>query len=241
LAFIFYVEISATLTGIGRSRFGIDQAFCSRYTTPTLMSWTALLILHLPFFASKFKNNFTRFSLIIFLIPISFLPQQITNLESPKAELFEYKIAALATELHIEDRKQLSLIFISSGWMLSETEPMIESHLSIFGNPLFKDVNQLINTLEKENFSNKCEGSLEKITPIEDPKYLKIQGHIFEPNSNSTPQIIHITDSDNKIIGYALGDQNLGFKGYLLKEFFDKKVILKGFEPNCELQFSTND
>ncbi len=240
LAFIFYVEISAVMAGIGRLHFGIEQSFSSRYNTPALMSWATLLILYLPLIAPKFANNFTRFALIIFLIPISFLPQQISNLASPKTEIFEHKISVLATALKIEDREQLSKIFIPE-WMLTQTKPMIERHLSIFGNPLFKNVNQLIGTVEQNNFTNICAGNLEKITTIEDQKYLQIQGWISEENSNLVPKIIHVTNSENKIIGYALGDQALGFKGYLLKEFSDKKITLRGFEPNCELQIVTNE
>jgi hypothetical protein len=48
LAFVGYVMISAALTSLGRSVLGYDSAMVSRYATPTLLMWTALLLLVLP-------------------------------------------------------------------------------------------------------------------------------------------------------------------------------------------------
>ncbi len=236
LAFIFYVEISAVMAGFGRLSFGIDQAFSSRYATPLLMSWSALLIIGAPLIVKKFKN----FTLLFILVPIVFLPSQIKSLKPNQNEIFERKISALAAELQINDQKQLYKICVPE-FILTKIKPAIEQHLSIFNNPEIKDVNQLIGNVDPDNFTTKCTGNLEKITTIEDQKYLQIQGRIFEPTSNSTPKIIHLNDSKNRIIGYALSDKNQGFKGYILKEFSNQKIILKGFEPNCELQLIRNE
>lgn len=47
LGFVGYVVISAGLTSLGRSFMGYDTALVSRYTTPALLMWAALLLLSL--------------------------------------------------------------------------------------------------------------------------------------------------------------------------------------------------
>jgi len=238
LTFIFFIEITAFLTSTGRSLDGAGQAFISRYSTPVLMAWISLLLLYLSLIRQKLENNFTRFALIFFLVPIFFLPKQLETLHPAKDALFEYKIAALATELNIDDQEQLSKIYVRGDFLLTKTKPAIEQNLSIFGNPLIQDAHGLIGTFEPNNFTNKCSGNLDKITKIEDPRYLRIEGQI----TNSAPKIIHLLDHKNKIVGYALGDKNLGFKGYLLREFSNQEITLRGFQPDCELQiFSKYD
>jgi len=48
LGFIGYVMISAALTSLGRSVLGYDSAMASRYATPSLLMWAALLLAALP-------------------------------------------------------------------------------------------------------------------------------------------------------------------------------------------------
>ena len=142
------------MTGFGRLSFGIDQAFSSRYATPLLMSWAALLIIYAPLIVKKLEHNFRFFIPIFLLIPIAFLPYQISSMTPKKDEIFERKISALATQLQINDQKQLEKI-CPPNFLLTKTKPAIEQHLSIFNHPEIKDVNQIIGSIDQHHFTNK--------------------------------------------------------------------------------------
>lgn len=72
LAFVGYVMVSAVLTSLGRSVLGHESAMVSRYATPTLLMWSALLLLVLP--ASFRRSQWPP--RLIFLVVLLLLVQQ---------------------------------------------------------------------------------------------------------------------------------------------------------------------
>ncbi len=247
IAFILYIGITAAATGGGRLIFGFEQAFSSRYATPVLMAYTAFLIICSSNISDGLKKNFRPVVLLLLLIPMIFLPKQFRIFRSNENS-FNLKIAALALEIGAKDEEQLKEIYPNIDHLISIAQAPIEKNLSIFGDPAIKDVRQLIGSKELTNFAIKCVGNIEKIASINaEEKYLKIEGWIFDNESNSVSKTVHITDENGIIVGYALvgkkrsdikkyhnfKNEFLGFEGYLLKNFSDKKLIINGFQPNC--------
>ncbi len=254
LTFILYIGITAVGTGGGRLTFGIEQAFSSRYSTPVLMAWSALLVLYASIISAGLRKNFTLVKFLPMLVLLILLPKQLQVFDQNEG-VFESKVAALALEINVKDEVQLKHLYPDLDVLLSIAKIPIEKNLSIFGNPLIKDVGQLIGLDETAKFVAKCTGNLEKITAIDgEEKYLKIEGWILEADLESAPKIIHVADENKKIIGYALVGKKRtdikklfsnkakfsGFKGYLLKNSFDKKVVLNGIDPNCSITLETN-
>ena len=252
LFFILYIGGTALGTGGGRLFFGIEQALSGRYQTPALMAWVALLILYSPKIIKKINNNSLLALSMLILIPILLLPQQLKALSSKQGLLFEREIAALAIELRIKDQSQISNVFPSAEWVLSASEVAVENNLSIFGQPKIKDIPLLIGKKETDT-KVKCVGSLDGVTLIPGVlNYLKVRGWMYQADAQLSPKSVHII-KNGEIIGYALTGQprddvanaiNLnaktsGFKGYILADKLGGGVVLKGLQPECQLDVFT--
>lgn len=83
-----------------------------------------------------------------------------------------------------------------------------------------------------------------------DGKYVRIRGWLYQTDVKTRPSLIHLLNEEGRVIGYALTGQprpdietaidpraaESGFKGYLLENQLGKTIILRGFQPDCELK-----
>ncbi len=254
IAFIMYIGATAAITGGGRLGSGVEQAFSSRYSTPVLMAWSALLVLYATIISAGLRKNFALFASLLLLVPATVLPKQLHVFDQNEG-VFESKVAALALEIGVKDEMQLKRLYFDVGALFPISKIPIERNLSIFGNPVIKDVRQLIGAEEVAKFTTKCVGNIDAVAAIDgEANYIGIEGWVFDPSAESVPEIVHVVDEDKKIVGYALVGKKRtdikksvnnkakfsGFKGYLLKNAVGKKVILNGINPDCSLTLETN-
>jgi hypothetical protein len=226
LIFILYLGGSALGTACGRLPFGIQSAAIGRYATPVLMAWSVLIILYAKNIALDLEEKKSKFLAAILLIFIAFFGLQFKTLRQKDKKIFEQKVAMLAAELGLEDRKQVSFIFPEASYVLKIAATSKEKNISAFGNPLIKDASKLIGTAEVINNENKFLGNIDKITVISgEHSFVAIEG-----NSQSIAKIIHIVDKNNIIVGYALSNQDKGFKGYLLANKINDSLELIGID-----------
>lgn len=80
-----------------------------------------------------------------------------------------------------------------------------------------------------------------------------MSGWIFHKTENEPPRRFHIISHEEKIVGYGLtgyirpdvsdiyGDNVLasGFMGYILQQPAENPLIIRGYEPDCELETAT--
>ena len=232
LFFILYVGGTALGTAGGRLIFGVEQALSSRYMTPALMAWAALMVLSGPLIlaSARWAVGFVLLALLV-----AMLPQQLTVLESKRNVMFERNVAALAIELGVKDQAQIGNVFPNADWALSLAKVPVESNLSIFGLPPLADLRERIGQQSgRENHPvRECLGHLDEIQEVpEDPRFFRGRGWMFDPSAQQWPEILSIVDGDGKVVGFALSGQprqdvglavgekanKSGFKGYLLSE-----------------------
>lgn len=255
IAFIFYIEVTAIVTGGGRLIFGVEQSLTGRYATPSVMAWSALLVLYAPAIAKLLEGKFQKLIPLIFLaLPYIFWQSQLEAMKSQKNRIFAEKIGALAIELGIKDQKSIIAVHPSAEYMVTSNKLPVQRNLAIFGDPLFKDVYKIIGTKELNHPTKSCLGNVEEISEIEnDGNYLRIKGWLFDDQESASPQAIHILNSSGEVIGYALSGEirkdiknelgkksatNSGFRGFFLKKTLGKKVILQGSSSDCTLEIA---
>lgn len=252
LFFLLYIGGSALATGGGRLIFGLEQAFTSRYQTPALMGWVALLILYAPAIA-KGINTKPKLTLpILLLIALLFLPQQIKALHSQQDTLIEGWVAALALELDIKDWQQIALISPPTAVTYAIAKIAVDKDLSIFNHPAIKNVRQLFSKTVSSSTSIQCQGSMDGVSNIKGVShYVRVNGWLFQGDNRESPEIIHILSND-RVVGYAFTGKarpdvkitvasiayNSGFKGYMLSRYLGKSIVLRGYNPDCELKIN---
>ena len=249
LFFILYVGGTALGTAGGRLIFGVEQALSSRYMTPALMAWAALMVLCGPLILASAR---WAVGSVLLALLVAMLPQQLTALESKRDVMFERNVAALAIELGVKDQAQIGNVFPNADWALSLAKVPVESNLSIFGLPPLADLRERIGQQSgrKNHPVRECLGHLDEIQEVpEDPRFVRIRGWIFDPSTQQQPETLSIVDGDGKAVGFALLGQprpdvglavgekanQSGFKGYLLSEKQGMSVFAVGEGVQCRL------
>jgi hypothetical protein len=243
LFFILYIGGTALGTAGGRLIFGLDQALASRYTTPALMVWAALLVLYAPALLSAVGVKKIILLLPFALLALSMSKSQIETLKPKNEVLFARKIAALALELNIKDRGQIGHIFPNAEWALSLAEKASTYNLSIFGAYPYLNLREQLGQTNNRIELPACQGALDEILGIDgDTQFKRVSGWIFNPSSQSVPQMIRLLDDQGMVVGYALSGKTRpdvaevidrkaiksGYQGYLLFKHIGRELTLYG-------------
>ena len=252
LVFILYIGGTALGTGGGRVIFGVNQALSSRYITPALMAWAALLLLFLPKLEAVSQPARSKVWMSFLLLTLLMLPVQLKALASKQSVLFEREIAALALELGIKDQIQISNVYPSADRAQSIAEEPIARNLSIFGIAPFRDAREMIGQKHSQvaRSDYECLGFIDEVQAIPgDLNYVRVSGWIYDPHKNSAPKSVQLVDEDGVVQGLVLTGQprpdvanaidsaagNSGFKGYVRSAVLGEAVILFSSEGSCKL------
>lgn len=255
ITYLLYIGGTALGTAGGRLSLGLEQALSSRYQTPALMVWAALIVLYAPAIAREVNKGSNRVLAALIFVPLLLLPHQLKVFCSQQNFLFEKDIAALALELGINDRAQISSIYPSVERALLIAKKSDELDISIFGQSNVKDASKLIGQFSRARSPVQCMGSLDEVNSIEgNLEFVKIRGWAYQNEVNEVPKIIYLLDENRQIIGHALTGQvrpdvgvavdskamESGFKGYSLSKQLGKSVIFRSYQPDCELEVKTS-
>lgn len=247
LLFIIFIVATATITGIGRLKLGQTQVFTSRYLTPALMAWAALIILYAELLVLKFNQRNILLVALFANIVLLLLGEQLGVFAQNK--VFERRLAALALSLQIDDPHVIQAVYPDSIRPLLLSEKIAPKHLFVFGQVPFSLINpQLIDKTLLKTSDPACEGQIDTITSFDkSSRFVRIEGWLKSLPKHNTPEFIRLFNQNQKIIGYAVSgavknsDQYnsilksdlSGYKGYILVSHVGKKIYFKGENPGC--------
>jgi len=229
IAFIAYIGGTAFATAGGRAVFGIKQAVESRYLTPALAGWTALMIVYAYRHRKKILVS-KPFAYTAVLIPLLLLPPQLDALKRPHHTLAARRIGFLAVELNIRDEAYTKQIFPFTDWLFDIAVIPRQKNMTLFGDPMFRDMADHFGTpaLVKDNAP--LRGNIETVRAIDGP-YAGLRGWVFNPETKKVPAFLWVADKEMKIIGAAISGLDRpdvkhsvhanarfsGFEGYVQK------------------------
>lgn len=209
---IFLVYIGGTALGVtgARAFLGLDTAYTSRYLTSTLIAWSVLLVIYAPYWVDKFNRGLPSMLIGALVLQGLLVIQQVKQFALPTEPLFDYKLAALALELGIDDPQQISVLYPEPQTVRAIATQAIEQDLSIFGHPLIRNAKEQFLQHESGSSTHTCLGFIAAYKPIVDPRFVRISGKLQDPASQQLPKIIHALDSQGSIVGYAIADRMRG-------------------------------
>ena len=226
LVFILHIGGTALATAGGRSLFGVDQATTSRYTTPALMGWTALLVLHAPVLLRSLAHWQRRIVWPIMVLLIVMTPYQAKARRSHHTALYAQELGALAMELGVQDLQQIRMTYFDPPNAPVISRKPSEENLSIFGIAPFKDARQLLGQPAGDLPPNRCEGLIDEILGIEQEKnYKKVRGWVLSKEGNNDFESVRLVDPEGITVGYAL----MGDARNELRKAYGRKARLRGF------------
>lgn len=233
LLFIVYVGASAFATAGGRLLFGLDSAFSSRYTTPTLMAWAALFCILSPWMLTYFRSSerakLTLLSSAVLALCL-LMVSQVRALK-PQHDLNHQKaLAVLALEMGIGDDAPISIIYPNTRHVLNIAKRASDEDLGIFGSPRIRGVREQIGQVAPPKETRTCAGQLDRFEIIDDQaEFVRVYGWQFDSRRKSNVSALHFVDENGVIVGAAIfgaaspsiteaygpAARRAGFSGYL--------------------------
>jgi hypothetical protein len=256
LALYFYtifIVLSALMTAGGRLNFGVDQALESRYTTPALMAWAALIIMGTPWIASV-DGGKIKFNALLFIVLVTtgaMSMAQLNAFKSPHEMLHERNLAALALSMDVRDQKRVGRIYPSIDRALEITERSKRNNLSIFPSYPYREFQERpIGTVGQIVNLPKCIGFLDDVESIDgDPLFVLIKGWIFNAETEVYPDYLRFLNPNGDIVGYAITgsyrpdvasqvSKNAllsGFDGYISSSSVGSTLLAQAGNLSCQI------
>lgn len=250
--FMLYVTATALLTALGRYDHGIAQAASSRYQTPALMAWCALLVLLAPALLRGLARLPWIGAVALLMIPLAMWPVQRSALNHDRENAFERWIAVLALDMKIRDQGQIGRIYPNADHALVLSKPLDADDVGVFGDPVLDQVDQTLGMpMQKDAPILQCGGSLTQLRPIVgDDRFLRIDGLISSPWTRRTPSLVSMRSAEGRVVGFALtmvrgrdarNDATslkdlTPFSGYVDVKQLGAPLVLIGQAPACRLQ-----
>jgi len=247
---VLYIAGTAFGTAGGRLIFGIDQALSSRYMTPALMAWAALMVMAAPWLSRQP-------SLVVAIPALALLsalaPQQWQALRSQREMQFERQLAALAIELGVRDQLQIGTVYPSADGALALAEVPVKQGLSLFGRAPLAGLRARLGQADShsERPVSACRGALDETLGMStDARFLQVRGWFFDPAGRNRAEVLDLVDERGHLVGFAATGQHrgdvaqavdktagrAGFKGYLQTSAQDQVVFAMDSQRRCALR-----
>lgn len=247
--FLLYVLATALITAGGRLHFGLYNAFTSRYTTPSLMAWVAIIIL-LSRSIPNIKWCKFLFLAVLVLLSLGFLRYQ-TLVFSPRYTqiTYEQEVAGLALEMGVSDQLLLRTIY-QDDRVMGFAELVRPHKAGFFGQYPYQNLRgRLDQKISLPKSLPDCYGVVSAVDPIEgDEKFKRVRGWIRNENGQSE-HLISIINLQDRIVGFGLSrkrgigsdvanNASAEFIGYIKSDDAHKPLILLSEKLSCKLEIS---
>jgi hypothetical protein len=235
LFFVFYIGATAVATARGRFIFGPEQALSSRYTTPTLMAWCAVVILlwlnykkTYPDFWGKKKTK-----IAVYVVSVLMLGLQLGMFRG-YPEIERREIAALAVALNIKDVTSLNELFPDPDMVLSIGQKAIKENTSLFQTYPYHDVPVKFGTTYQPASQASCKVSLIGTEVIPDVgNFIWVNGAFEKSHSLARRNLLYFRNQAGVIVGFALKSKGSEFKGYIAADEAGQVVDVMDAKAQC--------
>lgn len=206
--YIVYVGATAFLTAGGRVFIVEYIAFTTRYTTPTILAWTALTCIISPWIFRMFytSKDHARGILIFSTLGLlaAFVPVVRTILPTPNFH-HNQNIAALSLELGIRDDEQIGYTYSNAEHVLRIADRASSADFGIFGRTPYRGLREMIGTYWIASSTPTCTGYLTETYPLEHaPDHSRVDGRIMPVARGSKRSRVLIIDENGMIVGAGL-------------------------------------
>lgn len=250
LAMLAYLLLQAVATAGGRVVFGMEQALASRYTTPALMAWCCVFLLHMAVrpVARPLSRSFGSAGLLLALATLV-LSYQWRATRAPHQLLADRELAGLAAVMNVADESALRAVYHSPARVAGYVSGVSRLGVGPFVRSPWTDWPELMTQVEMTSSSAACMGAIDRLMPIEgQSRFMRIEGWLFDGGARAVPRKVLVLDERGRVMGHALtgnpradvkaavGRDALksGFRGYVLSEARQMRLILLGRSHACQ-------
>jgi hypothetical protein len=208
LAFLAYTGASAAMVSWGRAAFNRNAAISTRYATPALIAWCALM-LALAYALRKWRHARLLWIAVAVAAALFLRASQVVVLSPNLPEVPQKRnLAGLALKLGIFDTEAIPRIYpLDSPGQIDlikrASAKAAEMRISIFADPAWSAAVDAIGADASRGF-HACRGLVEGRRPVAgEDRYARISGWAYDAAAKRVPPFVHIA-ADGKIVGVAV-------------------------------------
>jgi len=262
LFFLAYTVAASVAAALGRFYFGPNQALTPHYTTPTLLSWTSVIVLYAPEITRFATRGWKLVAVPLLILAVLMVNLQKDSLSRRDEHYYDMKTAILGLALGIDD--QLKTQTLTAPEFFRTIPPIAERAYanghSIFGAYPFVGERQKLGseTEAPPAALPACQAEFEALETTTDKRFDRVRGWIIGPAKGALPEAIRIFDG-RKEIGYGIVGRahphlvatlgpdaaHAGFDGYIFsKAAGDRPVVFQAETasgPLCRTEIAIPD
>jgi len=256
LLFLLYVGATAVATAAGRLYMGMEGAYQSRYTTPSLMAWAALLTaVHGDAERVGRKRLQVGLAVAIAILSVPFLWQQRHALDSLEARNANWALGTLALALDLRDDEFVAQLFPHGDTVQAIARRAIPRGLSVFGRFPYEGVkDELGRPFTGPGGNASCVGNIDALGRVGgNSDLVRVEGWLVGGASHAPPERVRLVSMQGITVGFALtgtprpdvagaigrAAANAGFRGYVRADAAGSALTLFGERPECRMQLMT--
>ncbi len=206
LTFVAYIGGIAFATSGGRLQFGLESALSSRYTTPTLMAWAALAILHAPRLAAlRGAGRTVMHVLLVLLLALMLVVQTRELARNDHAHM--RMTAALALQMGVHDTPRIGMLIWNEdiGALFARKATAVGA--GIFGRPALAAAPQALGA-RAEALPPRCHAFVDQVEHLPgEPRFVRVQGGLLPEPERKPFEAVRLVGADGTVVGYGVPDR----------------------------------
>ncbi|WP_230681253.1 hypothetical protein [Paracidovorax cattleyae] len=178
LTFVVYIGGLAFATSGGRVQFGLESALSSRYTTPTVMAWTALAILYAPRLVAL--RGAARVAMYVLLVAClaQMLVVQTRDAER-KEEQHMRMTGALALQMGVHDKRRIGMLIWNDDYGAQLARGATAIRAGIFGRPVMVEATHAVGE-HAETLPPRCHAFVDQVETLPgEPRFVRVLGGLL--------------------------------------------------------------
>jgi len=206
LALLAYIGAAALGAADNRISWGVKQALSTRYLTPQLMAWAAVLLLAWQQWPRVLTSRWALSGYA--LVPLLLLPAQQGGISVPKDYLIQLRLPTLAVQLGVRDvdTDAFKRMTYTGERTFALAEQAKREHLAVFGEP---DMQLALRHWSGEVLAPipqaRCTGAVQAIESIPGvTDAVRVRGWLYDPARHRAPSLVLLTGAAHSR-GAALG------------------------------------
>ncbi|AVS72712.1 hypothetical protein [Paracidovorax cattleyae] len=206
LTFVVYIGGLAFATSGGRVQFGLESALSSRYTTPTVMAWTALAILYAPRLVAL--RGAARVAMYVLLVAClaQMLVVQTRDAER-KEEQHMRMTGALALQMGVHDKRRIGMLIWNDDYGAQLARGATAIRAGIFGRPVMVEATHAVGE-HAETLPPRCHAFVDQVETLPgEPRFVRVLGGLLPEPERKPFEAVRLVGADGTVVGYGVPDR----------------------------------